>query len=71
MLYDKPIKCTCNSFPEMGRKNISDTSNPDYYYYYYSCDKCDISTFGTREEESARELWNAMIVLRKSKMEKK
>lgn len=71
MLYDKPINCICDKKPKMGRKNISDTLNPDNYYYFYSCDKCDISTFGTREESAARELWNAMIVLRKLKVGKK
>ena len=70
MIYEHPLNCVCGKLPELGRKNISDTSNPNNYYYYYSCSHCDIATFGTREESCARELWNATITLRTEKLKK-
>lgn len=59
MLLDKPLNCICGIPPSFLKKPVAGIGSVEYHGY--ACEKCDIATFFTREEECCRELWNATI----------
>ena len=67
MLYDYPLKCLCGNDPKLIKIDVDMRTSTKTKYVKYICEKCDIHTFGTRNEIFCRELWNAGIELKRKK----
>lgn len=60
MEYTKSLQnCTCGNLPKLVKSPI--LGSPIVSNYRYTCETCDISTFGTKDELCCRELWNAAV----------
>lgn len=59
MLKNKLSTCICGELPRLYRRRL--TGIGSIFYYFYSCNKCGIDTFSTREKEFCLELWNSTI----------
>lgn len=68
MLRDHVQEClTCKNKPKLEKINVDFRAPTDTKYVRYVCE-CGISTFGTRQEDFCRELWNAGVDLARKRL---